>query len=1261
VLVVHTRMPAFDRDSGSQDIDNTVRFLLDAGWSVTFLAREEEGAAEERHANRLRQLGVATYAGFGWLEPLARSGSHDLAIVAFWELATTVLPVLRRHSPATRVVVNSMDLHLLRDARQAFGRQDALERSFGEKAVRELNAYRAADGVIAVSDKEAALLRDFLGDDRVHCLPLGEDVERSTVPVDERRGMYFVGNFRHLPNREAVQWLVADVLPLVDPALLDRHPLTVLGNWLDKIELDLPTAAAGVRLVGWVPRLAPYVARSRIAVVPLLHGAGVKRKVLQAMMASTPVVTTPTGAEGLDLVQGEHALIAEDAPAFAAGITHLLTDDDVWRRLAAAGADHVDGRHRVEVVRRRFDEVVEAVLARPARSATATVAGAGGTATAVRRRIQAVAEPDAVVVVASGGDEALVDLGPRPCWPFPQGRDGGWAGYDPVDGRAAVSHLEALRARGARYFVLPRPAFSWRTRYPELHEHLESFARRLHQDEHLVVYDLQHGGGPEAAGDVPAGTRVVVLGTYADDRPGPPPELVDELAGACAVAVRQSWRRAADAGTRTLPGPAEADYVVLLSDEAVVPQHFLDDLVATQVRLGVDRLQPAHTGGPTGGAPVAERLRGVVAREVDRVLPLPVLSVRAGAAPDGPTVLSDGITVGLRNPPVGVAGDPGTVVGRVWVRDPDGRLVEHDRPEPATPPRISVLVATFERPELLRSCLTSLAKQTIDRADYEVVVVDDGSQQSVVGDVAAEFAEELQVVALRIEHAGRSAAKNLAVLLARAPLVLFFDDDDRAAPDLLERHLRAHERRPGEAVAVLGHTDWAPELELSPLMHYVTDIDRLLFAYERLADGQELDWRGFWEGRISCKRSLLLRHGLHDQRIVYSIDIELAWRLSAFGLRVVYDASARSVMARPLDLEAFCARTVAKGRSHAIIAALHEGSELAGKLGIEGAAGQWARARSGVDALRRRVGVLERRSTTDDAALPELHAAYRELFRSLHARGAAEPSAAGREAPPEAPTTVEPSPTDPDFAYDGSPPEASDDPVLSISIPVWSRTPDLADMARRTIERIWEVARVPTEVVVVDNGSPHAVPLPARVHRFPENKGVSVGWNAGIRLSRGPVLCVLNSDCRVEPGWDEALVEAATDGRRVAFPYTDHCDGRGFTRPDQGGTSGWCFVLHRDVHEEVGVFDEWFSPAFLEDTDYWHRAWELGIELSPVPAARVVHARRTTGGTDPRIEWLLQGHRYKYGWKHGVDPHRAPPYYNRDIVDYHGRAGLGGG
>ncbi len=454
VLVVHTRMPAFDRDSGSQDIDNTVQFLLRAGWQVTFLAREEE--AEERHARRLRQMGVATHSGFGAAERILRSGGFDLALIAFWEPAAELLPLVHKVSPDTRVIVNSMDIHFLRNARGVFGQRSTLGAAFGTEATRELNTYNGADAVIAVSDKERDLLADFLGEGRVFTLPLAEDIQRSRYPLEQRRGMYFVGNFRHVPNREAVEYLCAEVLPLLDPELLRRHPLTVLGNWLDQVTLDIDPATPGVRLIGWVPSVQPYLEQSRLAVVPLLHGAGVKRKVLQSMMAGTPVVTTPVGAEGLDLVQGVHALIGADAADFASGVTRVLTDDDLWHRLADEGAQHVELRHDVEVVEGIFGRILDQVMSQRGRTIvdgsekSTRFTGVDGEdmGQVIRRRIQMIGRPGEIVLVASGGDDDLVDLASHPGWPFPQAREGGWAGYDPVDGDAAVNHLEAQRARG---------------------------------------------------------------------------------------------------------------------------------------------------------------------------------------------------------------------------------------------------------------------------------------------------------------------------------------------------------------------------------------------------------------------------------------------------------------------------------------------------------------------------------------------------------------------------------------------------------------------------------------------------------------------------------------------------------------------------------------------------------------------------------------------------------------------------------------------
>jgi glycosyltransferase involved in cell wall biosynthesis len=1252
-LVTHIRMPTVDRDAGSLFVDYTVRFLLDAGWRVTFLAGQEPEAVERRHADRLRRMGVDTYAGYGWAERILTSADFELALISYWEPASRLIPLVRRHSPATRILLNTIDLNFLRVARRSFSQRAALDGAYGGAVANELNTYDQADALLTVSDKERDLLDDFLGK-QAFTLPLVEDVPRSPHPVDARRGMMFVGNFRHLPNCEAVEHLCGEVLPLVDKSLLARHPFTVLGSWLDQVSLDVDPASPGVDLVGWVPSVRPYLERSRISVVPLRHGAGVKGKVIQSMMAYTPVVTTPIGAEGLDLVQGEHALIGSDATDLAAGITRLLTDDPLWERLARQGADHVDARHRPDVLGPRFIEIVEAVMAGSGRGggrSNGRHAVAGGQALA--DRVRTIATPGDAVLVPVGADGAVPDLTPQRAWPFPQGRDG-LPGSDPADGLAAVTHLEAQRRRGARWFALPSSCSSWRHRYPELLDHLDTHHRLLHHDEHLALYDLD-GQWPDTIAARAPGLSVHVLGTYDAQRTGAPPPLLAALEGCGSLMVTQSWRSSAEPAW-SIPGDApDADYVVCLDDRAVLPARFLTELIAAHEALEVDRVQAAHHGGPDAGPPVTERHKGVVAREVGGVTPLPVLSVRRGAAPAGPVALCDEVTVGLRVPLPPGAGDAADV-HRVWVRDDRDGVAAVHRPAPEGSPRISVLIATHDRPELLRECLASFAEQTLDRSAFEVVLVDDGSRDPVLPAVVDELAGRLPIVGVGIRHAGRAAAKNLAIMLARAPVVLFFDDDDRAAPDYLERHLAGHDAHPGEAVAVLGHTAWAPELARSPVMHYVTDVDRMMFAYERLRDGQVLDWRGFWEGRVSCKRSLLLRHGLHDQRLEYSIDVELAWRLRGTGLRVVYDASAVSLMARPIGVDDFGARSEAKGRAHATVAALHPGAEIASRVVPDGSADLWRKNHQAIEPLRRRITALEA-AGDDAAALPELHAAYRELFLLLHAKGVAAVADPDERPDTDFTGSGDPPPTPtpgggpgPELVHDGSPEDAGRPPRLSIVIPVWSRTPELADMARRTIERVWEVARVPTEVVVVDNGSPVEIPLAARVHRYPENRGVSVGWNTGIRLSSAPVIAVLNSDCTVEAGWDEALVAAATDGRRIAFPYTDHCDGQGFVRPDQAGTAGWCFALTRQLFEEVGPFDEWFSPAYCEDTDYWHRAWKLGVELSPVPAARVVHARRTSSLA--AADRLLQAHRYKYGWKHGVDPDRAPPYYNREIVDY---------
>lgn len=367
-LICAPLFPAFDRERGSKRIFDFVDFLQGAGWAVSYLA--ENGAVGERYADILRQRGVATYSEQDAAsEELIAAGRFDLAILAFWYIAERYLPVIRTQSPATRIVVDSVDLHFLRNARRVFqragerGERSSLNVEAGWEMAREVNAYAATDAVLAVSRREADLINDLVGDhDVAHVVPDGEPPVSTLSPFAARTGSVFVGNFAHPPNVQAVAQLCREIVPRLPPGVTREHPVSVVGNGLDEQVRALGDTLVDLKMVGWVPSVLPYLQRARISVVPLLYGAGTKGKVIQALMAGTPVVSTSIGVEGLNLDDGEHVLIADDPADFAAAMVRLYEDETLWERLARHGRERVTQDHGWEVARGRFLQVVNRVV-----------------------------------------------------------------------------------------------------------------------------------------------------------------------------------------------------------------------------------------------------------------------------------------------------------------------------------------------------------------------------------------------------------------------------------------------------------------------------------------------------------------------------------------------------------------------------------------------------------------------------------------------------------------------------------------------------------------------------------------------------------------------------------------------------------------------------------------------------------------------------------------------------------------------------------
>ncbi|MGH8764072.1 MAG: glycosyltransferase family 2 protein [Nitrosospira sp.] len=249
-------------------------------------------------------------------------------------------------------------------------------------------------------------------------------------------------------------------------------------------------------------------------------------------------------------------------------------------------------------------------------------------------------------------------------------------------------------------------------------------------------------------------------------------------------------------------------------------------------------------------------------------------------------------------------------------------------PRGSAKPVLSAVICTYNRASLLARVLDSLCQQTLPAHDFEVVIINDGSVDDTEAVVAA-YASRLPLRYLYQRNAGLASAKNHGLFACCGEVVLFLDDDDIAKETLLEEHVKTHKEFPARHYAVLGYTALSPEISGNLLMHFVTEIGHFLFSYSSLKHGDVLDYTYFWGGRSSCKRSLLLEFGTFNPIFRFGCeDIELGYRLSKQGLRVIFNKNAISYMIRKVDFDAFCYRLERQGASNYVFSQIHPEPEI---------------------------------------------------------------------------------------------------------------------------------------------------------------------------------------------------------------------------------------------------------------------------------------------------------------------------------------------
>ena len=358
-LVIDAVTPAPDQDSGSVRMFAMLELLVDMGFRTRFMP--ENLAWTGRHSEALQQAGVEVLTA-PWLhdpqEWLTRHGEDlDLVVVSRHYVLAPLVKLIRALCPNARLVFDTVDLHFLREQREAeLAGSEAAARAAERTRRDELALIAEADATLVVSEYERKLLAELVPDATVTVVSNIHGVHGPGRPFEQREGLVFIGGFQHPPNLDAAEWLIDEILPRIRRELPDAE-LHIIGSKMpDSLRRR---RAPGLRVHGFVADLQPYMTGCRVSVAPLRYGAGVKGKVNQAMSHGLPVVATTCAAEGMYAESGRDLLLADDAESFAAAVVRLYRDRALWQRLAEHGRINVETHFSVAAARRSLEALLE--------------------------------------------------------------------------------------------------------------------------------------------------------------------------------------------------------------------------------------------------------------------------------------------------------------------------------------------------------------------------------------------------------------------------------------------------------------------------------------------------------------------------------------------------------------------------------------------------------------------------------------------------------------------------------------------------------------------------------------------------------------------------------------------------------------------------------------------------------------------------------------------------------------------------------------
>ncbi|WP_248802509.1 glycosyltransferase [Pseudomonas sp. MWU13-2100] len=359
VLVIGYVWPEPRSSAAGGHMMQILESFLEAGWRITFASP----AAVGEHKADLASLGIAECRielNNSSFDRFVADLQPDVVLFDRFMMEEQFGWRVEKHCPAALRVLETSDLQSLRDARQQqlkarlkdpqdlndfsalFApdqRQIFEQMSETDQAQREIAAIYRSDLNLMISDVESQLLIEQFKVPAalLHWCPLMIDTPVAAYRnFDERAHFLSIGNFRHAPNWDAVLWMKSTIWPLIRQQLPTTQ-LHIYGAYTPPKATALHNPAQGFHIMNWAEDALEVMTAARVCLAPLRFGAGIKGKIVDAMLCGTPNVTTPIGAEAMHGGLPWAGAVETSAVALAQAAVRLYQDRVLWQQAQANG------------------------------------------------------------------------------------------------------------------------------------------------------------------------------------------------------------------------------------------------------------------------------------------------------------------------------------------------------------------------------------------------------------------------------------------------------------------------------------------------------------------------------------------------------------------------------------------------------------------------------------------------------------------------------------------------------------------------------------------------------------------------------------------------------------------------------------------------------------------------------------------------------------------------------------------------------------